>query len=96
MRATRVFVAGAITGAVFVWLCGRQIRDWLETMTGEARARAAAGLQAIDETAGAVLDRGSHALRRAEERVQDTKEQVSEVLRAGQHAVRPPPITGDP
>jgi hypothetical protein len=36
-----------------------------------------------------VLDRGGEALRRADDFLQDTKEHVSEALRAGEEAIRP-------
>jgi hypothetical protein len=38
-----------------------------------------------------VLDRGGDVLSRADEFLQETKEQVSEVLRAGEDAIRPAP-----
>jgi hypothetical protein len=50
-------------------------------------------MRAVDEKAGQVLDRGGHSLRRAEGFLQDTKEHVSEALRAGQEAIRPAPPT---
>ena len=45
----------------------------------------------VEEKAGKVLDRGADALRRVDEFVQDTREDVSEALRAGQEAIRPAP-----
>jgi hypothetical protein len=41
-----------------------------------------------------LLDHGGNSLRRAEDLLQDTKEHVSEVLRAGQEAIRPAPTGG--
>ena len=48
--------------------------------------------QTLASVAGAkVLERGGDTLRRADEFLQDTKEHVSETLRAGQEAIRPTP-----
>jgi hypothetical protein len=55
------------------------------------RARVAEGMRAVDEKSGQVLDRGGQSLRRAEGFLQDTREHVSEALRAGQEAIRPAP-----
>jgi exonuclease VII small subunit len=43
----------------------------------------------VEEQAEKVLDRGEHALRRADEFLQDTRAHVSEALRAGEDAIRP-------
>jgi gas vesicle protein len=93
MRTSEVFVLGAITGAVVTWLWGREIADYVGEQTRGVRAGAAEGMRAVDEKAGQVLDRSGHSLRRAEEFLQDTKEHVSEALRAGQEAIRPAPST---
>ncbi len=89
MRASEVFVGGMIAGAVAVWLWGRDIENYLGEKTRGVRAQAAAGMRAIDEKTGRVLDRGGSSLRRAEEFLEDTKEHVSDALRAGQQAIRP-------
>ncbi len=94
MRTSEVFVLGAITGAVVVWLWGREIEDYVGEKTRGVRTKAAEGIRAVEERTGKVLDRGGDALRRAEEFVQDTKEHVSEALRAGQDTIRPAPTTG--
>jgi hypothetical protein len=55
------------------------------------RTKAAEGVGAIEEKAEEVLDRGADALHRVDDFLQDTKEHVSEALRAGQEAIRPAP-----
>ena len=93
MRTSEAFVLGTMTGAAVVWLWGREIADYVGEQTRGVRAGAAEGMRAVDEKAGQVLDRSGHSLRRAEEFLQDTKEHVSEALRAGQEAIRPAPRT---
>ena len=95
MRTGKAFVLGTITGAVVGWLWGKKIDGYVRAQTRGVRARAAEGMRAVDEKAGEVLDRGGRSLRRAEGFLQDTKDQVSEALRAGQEAVRPEPTPGD-
>ena len=94
MRTSETFVLGAITGAVVVWLWGREIENYVVDKTRGVRAQAAEGLRAVDERTGTMLDHGGDALRRAEAFVQDTKEHVSGALRAGQDTIRPAPTTG--
>jgi hypothetical protein len=94
MRTTEAFVLGTITGAVVLWLWGREIEDYVGEKTHGVRAKAAEGLRAVEEKTGQVLDRSGSTLRRAEDFVQDTKASVSEALRAGQDAIRPTPTTG--
>ena len=91
MRTGGAFALGAITGAAVVWLWGRQVEAYVEEKTRRVRTKAAEGVRAVEETAGLVLDRGTDALRRADDFLQDTKEHVSEALRAGQEAIRPAP-----
>ena len=91
MRASGAFVVGAIMGAAVVWLWGRDVEEYVEETTRGVRSKAAEGVRAVEVTAGKVLDRSGEALRRADEFLQDTKEQVSEALRAGQEAIRPAP-----
>lgn len=93
MRTSEAFVLGTITGAVVAWLWGSEIAGYVGEQTRGVRARAAEGMRAVDEKAAEVLDRGGHSLRRAEGFLQDTKEHVSEALRAGQEAMRPAPTT---
>ena len=93
MRTSEAFVLGTMAGAAVAWFCGRGIADYVGEQTRGVRVGAADGMRAADETAGRVLDRGGHSLRRAEEFLQDTKEHVSEALRAGQEAIRPAPRT---
>jgi gas vesicle protein len=99
MRTSRVVLGalvGAVVGAVVVWRWGRQIEEYVEEKTRGVRTKAAAGLRAVEEKAGQVLDRGGDAVRRVEEFVRDTKEDVSEVLRSGQDAIRPGPAANKP
>jgi hypothetical protein len=92
MRTSDGFILGAITGAAIVWFWRRELEDYARDRTRGVRTRAAEGLQAVAEGTGKVLDSGGEALRRAEEFLQDTKEQVGEALRGGQDAIRPTPI----
>ena len=89
MRTGGAFVLGAIVGAAVVWLWGREIEDYVQEKTRGLRTKAAGGVRSVEEKAGKVLDRGGEALHRVDEFLQDTKEQVSEALRAGQEAIRP-------
>ena len=89
MRTSEAFVLGAIIGAAVVWLWGREMEEYVEERTRGLRTKAAGGVRAVEETAGRVLDRGGEALRRADGFLQDTKEHVSEALRAGEEAIRP-------
>jgi len=91
MRISGAFVLGAIMGAAAVWLWGREMEGYVEEKTRGVRAKAAEGVRAVEETAGQVLDRGGHALRRADEFLQETRTHVSEALRAGEEAIRPAP-----
>ncbi len=77
MRSSHAFILGTITGAVVVWLWGRTIADAVVD-----------GIRAVEETTDEVFDGGAKSLRRAEEVVEDTKEHVSRVLRAGRKAMR--------
>jgi len=89
MRTREAFVLGAIMGAAVVWLWGREMEEYVKERTRGVRTKAAEGVRAVEETAGRVLDRGGDALRRADEFLQDTKEHVSDALRAGEEAIRP-------
>jgi gas vesicle protein len=93
MRTGGAFVLGAIMGATVVWLWGRQIEAYVEEKTRRVRTTAAERVRAVEERGGQSLDRGTDALRRADDLLQDTKEHVSEALRAGQEAIRPAPAT---
>ena len=86
---------GAVLGAAVVWLWGRQIGEYVQERTRGARMKAAEGVRAVEEKAGKVLDRGGDALRRADDFLQDTKEHVSDALRAGKEAIRPAPPVGE-
>jgi hypothetical protein len=91
MRTSGALVLGAIVGATVVWLWGREMEAYVEERTRGVRTKAAEGVRAVAEKAGKVLDRGGDALRRADEFLQDKKEDVGEALRAGQEAIRPAP-----
>ena len=91
MRSGEAFVLGMFTGAVVAWLWRREIESYVGEQTRGVRVRVAEGMRAVDEKTGQVLDSGGRSLRRAEGLLQDTKEQVSEALRAGQEAIRPAP-----
>jgi len=93
MRTREAFVLGAIMGAAVVWLWGREMEEYVKERTRGVRTKAAEGVRAVEETAGRVLDRGGDALRRADEFLQDTKEHVSEALRAGEEAIRPAAVS---
>jgi gas vesicle protein len=91
MRTSRAFVLGAIMGTAVVWLWGREMEEYVKEKTRGVRTKAAEGVRAVEEKAGQVLDRGGDALHRVDDFLQDTKEHVSEALRAGQEAIRPAP-----
>jgi len=89
MRTSKAFVLGAITGALVGWLWGKDIETYVGEKTRGVRTKAAEGIRAVEEKTGRVLDQGGNALRRADEFLQDTKEHVSEALRAGQETISP-------
>ena len=91
MRTSRALVLGAIAGAAVVWLWGREIEEYMEEKTRGVRTKTVERVRAIEEKAGKVLDRGGDALHRVDDFLQDTKEHVSEALRAGREAIRPAP-----
>lgn len=91
MRSSEAFVLGMFTGAVVAWFWRREIEGYVGEQTRGVRSRVAEGMRAVDEKAGQVLDGGGRSLRRAEGLLQDTKEHVSEALRAGQEPIRPAP-----
>ena len=89
MRGSRVFLLGAIVGGAAVWLWGRDMEEYVEARTRGIRTKAAEGVLGVEEKAEKVLKRGEHALRRADEFLQDTKQRVTEALQAGEDAIRP-------
>jgi hypothetical protein len=89
MRTSEAFVLGTLMGAAVVWLWGTEMEAYVEARTRGIRTKAAEGVRAVEETAGTVLDRGGDALLRADEFLQDTKEHITEALRAGEDAIRP-------
>ena len=93
MRNSKAFILGTIASAVVLWFWGKQIGDYFGVKTDGVRATAAAGMRAVDETAGQLLDQGGASLRRAEQFLQDTKEHLSEAIRSGQEVVDPTPAS---
>ena len=91
MRTRKAVVLSAIIGAAVVWLWGREMAEYMEKKTRGVRMKAAETVRAIEGKAGKVSDRGGAALQRVDDLLQDTKEHVSEALRAGQEAIRPAP-----
>jgi hypothetical protein len=67
------------------------MEEYVAEKTRGVRTRAAEGVRAVEEKAGEVLDLGGDALRRADEFLQDTKEHMTDALRAGEEAIRPAP-----
>lgn len=89
MRTRRALVLGAIMGAAVVWLWGREMEEYVEEKTRGVRTKTVEGVRALAEKAGKVLDRGGDALHRVDDFLQDTKEHVSDALRAGREAIGP-------
>jgi hypothetical protein len=89
MRTAEAFILGTITGAVVVWLWGRELGAYAAESTRDLRAKAAEGVRAVEEKAASVVDRGGPSLRRAEEFLHGTKKRVGGALRAAQKAIRP-------
>ena len=85
----RSFFLGAIAGGLVVWLWKDEIQDYLDAQARTARARAAEGVHAVDQTAGEVFDRAAAPLRRAEEMLDQGKAQVHANLRAVERTIRP-------
>ena len=69
------FLTGFLAGACTVWFWGEDIRRYANSTTRDVRARAADGLQAVEDKADIVLDRA--------------KESLSSALQAGQDTIRP-------
>lgn len=88
MRTSGASVLGGIIGAAVVWLWGREIEACVEERARAVRTKTAEGVQAVQAKAGKVLDRGADALRRVEDFLQDTREDVNEALQAGRDAIR--------
>jgi hypothetical protein len=95
MRISEAFILGTIAGAVVIWLWGREIQSSVREKTRGARTKAAEGIRAMETQTGKVLDRGASSLRQAEDFLHDTKEHVSDALRAGEAAMRPASATGE-
>ena len=89
MQTSKVLILGAIVGAAVVWLWGREVAEYVGEQARGVRTTAAEGIQAVEGTAGKVLDLGGDALRRAGDALQDTREDVRGALRTAQDAIRP-------
>jgi hypothetical protein len=50
MRAADVFAAGAIAGALAVWLWGKDLQGFLGEKTREARTQTADAVEAVADT----------------------------------------------
>jgi hypothetical protein len=50
MRCGEAFVLGTMTGAVVVWVWGKNIENRIAEKTRAIRTRAADGIQAVEET----------------------------------------------
>jgi hypothetical protein len=50
MRAADLFAAGAVTGAVVVWLWGKEIEDFLGGKMRDARTQAADAIGVVEDT----------------------------------------------
>jgi gas vesicle protein len=94
MRTAETFVVGAIVGAVVASLWRRQIETFVGEKTRGVRMKAAAGIRAVENKTGKVLNRGSEVLHRADAFFRDTQEQASEAVRAGQDVARPHTSSG--
>lgn len=85
----RSFLAGVVTGGLFVWLFRDDIQAYLDEQARSARAGAADRLHAVEETAERAFDRAAAPLRRAEEMLDHGKAQVGDTLRAAERTIRP-------
>jgi hypothetical protein len=50
MRSADVFAAGALTGALFVWLWGEDIENFLRAKTRDARTHTADAIGVVADT----------------------------------------------
>jgi hypothetical protein len=80
MRAIEGFILGAIAGAATVWFWKPEIESYVVERTRGVRELAVAGLQAVEQGAEKLYDRGGAALHRAEDLLKDTKTDVTTAL----------------
>jgi len=85
----RSFLAGVITGGVFVWFFRDDIQAFLDDQAQAARQRAADGLHSVEQTAERAFDRAAAPIRRAEELIDQGRAQVGDTLRAAERTIRP-------
>ena len=55
MRTLEAFILGTITGAVIIWLWGRELPGSVQGKTRGVRAKAAEGIRAVETPTGQVL-----------------------------------------
>ena len=65
MRTGEAFILGTITGAVVVWLWGRELGDYTAESTRGLRARAAEGMRAVEAKADSVIGGALRAAQKA-------------------------------
>jgi hypothetical protein len=65
MRTGEAFILGTIMGAVVVCLWGRELGAYAAESTREVRAKAAEGIQAVEEKAGSVIGGALRAAQKA-------------------------------
>jgi hypothetical protein len=85
----RSFLAGVVTGGVFVWLFRDEIQAYLDEQARAARTGAADRLRAAEATAERTFDRAAAPLRRAEETLDHARTRVGETLRTAERTIRP-------
>lgn len=89
MRAIEGFILGAITGAVTVWFWKREIESYVAERTRGVRELAVAGLQAVEQGAEKLYDRGGAALHRAENLLKDPETHVTTAAGEEEGSIRP-------
>jgi len=65
MRTGEAFILGTITGAVVVWLWGRELGAYAVDSTRELRVKAAEGVRAVEEKASSVVGGALRAAQKA-------------------------------
>jgi len=62
------FLAGAVAGALAMWMWGDELRDYLTEQTRHARARTADQIQAVQPQITSALQSGQDAIRPSDEK----------------------------
>jgi len=73
MRTGEAFILGTISGAVVVWLWGRELGAYAAAGTRGVRARAAEGMRAVEAKAGRVGKHVGGALRAARKAIRPAR-----------------------